>query len=83
MKCPACVKAGQQSTLTHRYTTGMFTHSYYDEDGVYHFHDPNRHFGIYECSGGHRVGISRLEPCPAEDCAYGKSDPEIKLLTAE
>jgi len=54
-KCPACRAAGLKSTTTVgcTMTTLMATHSYYDEDGNYHFDDPNISTTSYSCSRGH------------------------------
>jgi len=55
MKCPDCVKEGTRSRLTILGSTAtLMGHSpYYDEDGNYHSHDPNRIRTEYNCSRGH------------------------------
>jgi len=55
MKCPQCQQEGKKSIITIGFstTTLMSTHAYYDEDGKYHFHNPNITTTEYSCSNGH------------------------------
>ena len=55
MKCPQCQKEGEKSTVAVgcSHTTLMCTHSFYDEDGKLHHHDPNTTNTNYSCSRGH------------------------------
>ncbi len=54
--CHECQAAGEKSTV--RDLGGSVTclgwSAHYDEEGVRHSHDPNRHTSGYECSRGHR-----------------------------
>lgn len=78
MKCPECVAAEQTSKV---YPLGSAKTSigwspFWDEQGVYHAHDPNRVSSAYKCSNGHcwlEDGV--LLPCPNDDCMYGKDVP--------
>lgn len=71
MKCPECVKEGKRSTVSQgmSMTTCMGWAPFYDEDGNYHSHDPNRHETAYSCSNGHYFGESSVVKCPS--CDYG------------
>lgn len=72
MKCEKCIEEGKKSTVMDRggMTTCMGTHAYYDEDGVYHFHDPNAHIGNYECSNGHSWSVKTYFKCRVKGCGY-------------
>lgn len=67
MKCPECVAANLRSRVTpgYSYTTAMAGVSYYDEDGIWHSHDPNHHTTSYSCSNGHQWTESRIYSCHA------------------
>lgn len=41
----------------------MFCDPYYDENGIYHFHDLNRHTQQYSCSNGHEWGEVSINKC--------------------
>lgn len=55
MICPECQKENNKSFVypKGRVSTAMYCQPYYDENGVYHFHDLNRHTFQYSCSNGH------------------------------
>lgn len=55
MKCPECEASGQRSTVTPGVMsiTAMMYHEFYDEDGMYHRHDPNTRSESFTCSNGH------------------------------
>lgn len=74
MKCLECVLEGERSTVTPGSTeTTLLSHNtYYDEDGVYHDHDPNRHTTPYRCSRGHNWLKTGYKTCP--NCGYNR-DP--------
>ena len=71
MKCPECVQEGRKSKVYPGVTsvTAMSWGRYYDENGLLHSHDPNRHSVNYSCSNGHKWGESKLVKCPS--CTYG------------
>lgn len=75
MKCPECERTGQRSKLympTSYFSTAMGgTESYYDEDGVHHFHEINDSGGSGSCSQGHILNVSLSTKCPAPGCDYG------------
>lgn len=71
MKCPQCAFDGEKSTLRidGSSCTLMGYSSFYDEDGIYHSHDPNRITSGYLCSRGHRIVETGFRICP--NCEYG------------
>jgi hypothetical protein len=54
-RCPECKKLGLKSTVTEGWSTitCMAPASWYDENGVYHYDDPNITTKEYSCSRGH------------------------------
>ena len=56
MKCLQCTSDGHRSTVEvgMSVVTTMGVHAYYDEDGHYHYDDPNTATTEYTCSRGHR-----------------------------
>lgn len=54
-KCPFCVEMGIKSMVECGgcSTTLMSTRSWYDEDGHYHFDNPNITTRSYSCSNNH------------------------------
>ena len=74
MICPECKAQGLRSTVHSGggSITLMGFSPYWDEDGVYHSHDPNQVSVSYHCSGGHSWGESKLRACPAPGCDYGE-----------
>ena len=74
MKCPVCVEKGLKSCVYEggTQTTLMCGQSYYDEDGNYHYNDPNTLTTSYSCSNGHRWSVST---CRGEEhIIIGKED---------
>lgn len=73
MKCPKCIEEGQLSTVIPNpgtMSTGMCVEEYWDEQGKYHWHDPNAHYTICKCSNGHR--LIRYDSTRCENCDYGR-----------
>lgn len=73
MKCAECEKAGLKSIVNvpnGSFSTCMMEHRFYDEDGRYHFHDPNRRTSEWSCSNGHRWVDVRWSRCPAQGCDW-------------
>lgn len=72
MICKQCKEQGRTSTVVPLggFTTLMGWHPYYDESGVYHSHDPNRHESSYRCSNGHNWAEEVYAACPATGCSY-------------
>jgi hypothetical protein len=73
MKCEECVEAGEKSRVTGGGgSRTLMGHSpYYDEDGIYHNHDPNTMTSSYSCSNGHRWVTKGKGRCPADGCDHG------------
>ena len=72
MKCPECVKVRGRSVVTEGggRTTLMSPNNYYDEDGIFHSHDPNITTTTYSCSNGHEWTDKSKSSCP--NCNYGQ-----------
>lgn len=75
MICETCKGEGEKSSVTCHgaVTTCMGYYPYWDEDGVYHNHDPNSTRSIYKCSRGHEFSKTQLNRCPAKRCGWGSS----------
>jgi len=71
MICEKCKEQGLKSTvrILPGTSTLMYSAPFYDENGVYHDHDPNHHSGGYRCSNGHQWRVSYQASCP--NCDYG------------
>lgn len=57
MICQECKKQGNTSKVyggNTGFVTAMAVHSYYDEEGREHFHDPNTTTINYHSSNGHK-----------------------------
>ena len=72
MKCPICVANGTKSKVYEgsSFSTLIGSHPFYDEDGVYHDHDPNTHSDYYSCTLGHSFSVKRINKCPATGCEW-------------
>lgn len=80
MKCPFCQADNQKSQVypgSASSTLVNFTR-YYDEDGLYHSHDPNTTTRDYSCSNGHKWREKTKHKCPS--CDYGKDSVTITNL---
>lgn len=53
--CPECIKEGKKSSINigPRFSTSMNIIEYYDENGYYHFENPNIITTHFSCSNGH------------------------------
>jgi len=70
MKCEKCVSEGEQSSIqapAGGVSTAIASAPYYDNEGIYHHHDPNSFTSAYSCSRGHRWVRSTRSGCPAGD----------------
>jgi len=78
MKCPECLAAGLKSRVESLggTVTLMGWAPYWDEEGVYHSHDPNIRKSEYGCSNGHAWSEEYQAECPASGCDYGKDSKE-------
>lgn len=75
MKCPECEQNGDVSKLfaVGETKTMLGWNPYYDEEGVYHAHDPNRTTVHYRCSNGHSfTGQPIRPPCPVVGCRFNE-----------
>jgi hypothetical protein len=78
MKCPVCVEQGQRSKVFSNGSTKTLMgggEPFWDEDGNYHRHDPNRVTSSFCCSTGHYFSETFYKACPNEDCDYGSEPP--------
>lgn len=59
--CPVCQEKEMKSIVYVGMTLGTLLHCqpYYDEEGNYHYEDPNTYTTSYSCSKGHEWSISR------------------------
>lgn len=72
MKCSACVAAGKRSRVyihggRSTLMSAAISAAHYDEDGVYHRHDPNYTDYAYSCSNGHKWTVRKYSKCPSCD----------------
>lgn len=79
MKCPECVETGERSRVYSggSTSTAMGWQPYYDEDGIYHAHNPNRLTASFTCSNGHEFSHDMLQSCPARGCPHGKNPEQL------
>lgn len=79
MICPKCKEEEKKSTVYQGISTSTLIGytSYYDEDGIYHSHDPNSSTTNYSCSNGHCFSVSKKNNCP--NCNYGKDYEKIHI----
>lgn len=83
MKCPVCEGEGQTSKVYpdgFGSTTAMLGETYWDEEGVWHSHDPNTSSEGYSCSRGHIWTVVQQQACPAGDWA-GSRQVRIRQAT--
>jgi hypothetical protein len=73
MKCQHCEKLGLRSRLYIRGSVTLHVDQpevYYDEDGVFHVHDPNWQVQSYRCSNDHQFSARRRQGCAADGCQF-------------
>lgn len=65
--CQQCQTTGVTSTVTRlgSMSTLLGFNTHYDEQGVFHSHDPNVRTTSYRCSNGHEWKDARKTPCPS------------------
>ena len=76
MFCPECLKQGLTSTLYTQnggITTDMCVNTFYDENGKYHYHNPNVTSSEWHCSNGHHGVNSHYHKCPQGDYPIGNT----------
>ena len=78
MKCAECETLGKRSRVVvgGSRTTLLGYSPYYDEEGLYHNHDPNTITTEYCCSEGHVWERRSKRQCPS--CSY----PEVGYVPA-
>lgn len=84
MKCIVCKKLGEKSEFWPTgfgATTLIAYRPFYDEDGKFHSHDPNKTGSYYNCSNGHKYSKSFYDKCPQGD--YPKQKPEYRFENPE
>lgn len=67
MKCSQCIEENKKSTVSSEgCSTTLLGYGgpFYDEDGIYHDHDPNIVTTYYRCSNGHRWHEKGSKQCP-------------------
>ncbi len=79
IKCPSCTERGLRSILQQSVfsTTDMVAHSYIDEDGISHYHDPNEHGRWFDCSNGHKIHVFR----PKKVCGCSNMESDLVIRT--
>jgi hypothetical protein len=72
MKCHQCESAGLRSTVRQlaSYSTLLMAEHWYDEDGNFHYHDPNVTTTEYRCSNGHMWPVHSAPTCRAPGCDF-------------
>jgi len=81
MICEKCKELSQKSVITFGkcYSTSLRCDPYYDEYGMYHYHDNNCYTQHYDCSKGHSFVVTGPLQCP--NCDWGKNKKITKYLT--
>lgn len=71
MICRRCQSEGTVSKVYDKgcSSTLMGFDAYYDEEGLYHSHDPNQRYCAYVCSNGHSFDVVRRASCG--NCDFG------------
>ncbi len=79
MKCKECEKLNMRSTLTPgpqvKVAQGVHV-QFYDEDGHYHYHDPQVFEQSFDCSKGHKTVLTQKNGCPT--CGEQWRSGEVK-----
>lgn len=73
-KCEACQEQKLKSKVfcDGETRTLLGWKPYYDEEGVYHSHNPNNAQECYKCSNGHMWVENVKIPCPVTYCDWNK-----------
>ena len=77
-RCPQCKAEGETSILRDGGTSAwlMNVSTFYDEAGVYHFHDPNRRSTWFDCSRGHSFIVHSWPACR---CGYQRGETTVEM----
>jgi len=76
MICKKCESENRKSTISIRNcpVTDLVIDQYYDQDGEYHIHDPNRIISALICSNGHVWDEEIPNNCPAFGCNWNMGE---------
>lgn len=80
--CPTCKVLGLKSQLIeifNGYGSLGQSNTYYDEEGKYHYHNPNASITVYRCSVGHESKYYKHNGCSI--CNY--STGETRFVSVE
>jgi len=77
--CPKCKEQGRKSTISIGMSTitAAYYAPYYDQEGIYHYHDGNNRTDGYICSNGHRIVVRGTGKCP--NCSWGHLNEKIAV----
>jgi hypothetical protein len=78
---PKCKEDGLKSYIYGKgggTTTLIGFTPYYDEEGVYHIHDANKHELYFECSNDHKFRTINSGKCP--NCSFGHDSEKVEIL---
>jgi hypothetical protein len=77
--CPVCQQKGLKSKVFvgGARITAMCAEAFYDEEGIYHCHDPNIMTRDYRCSNGHVWQVKGHGNCP---CGWNNGGDETTIL---
>lgn len=83
MKCHLCVAEGKKSRLYSEPVDQALREiqeadSYFDEEGVGHFHTTSSSTEIFSCSNGHRFLVTTYEKCTG--CDFNDKPPLLYTL---
>jgi len=83
--CPECQKENKKSSVSigGSITTEMCVHRYFDENGNYHYHDPNEIKTTYSCSNGHLWVVEHYNYCPTQGCDYPSPKNDLRSMKIE
>lgn len=82
MKCPYCVEEGKRSKvydLGGSVTLMGGNFSFYDENGIFHHHDPNMITSYYSCTNDHHWSERRKASCPTSYCDWNKNNETQRI----
>lgn len=80
MICSKCKELGIKSQVYDRGSsvTLMGYQSYYDEEGIFHNHNPNIRATVYTCSNKHKFILKDKVHCPT--CEYGSDSESVEFF---
>lgn len=83
MKCQKCVEQGLESKVYvgTTMTTLAYSAPFYDENGRYHYHNPNTTTTEYRCSNGHSFTETMTPVCWCQIEDDSEDNPNAKNNT--